>query len=103
MLALRPPPGPTPSSGKGHVRWLGGEWAGPDARVPRRCLLARWAEADALLEDERRTVAALEATGASVEAAEHEAVARVSDAAGTFALAGDQQLSTGLHPTTTTC
>ncbi len=71
--------------------------------MPRRRLVALWAEADALLEDERRTVAVLEATGASVEAAEHEAVARVFDAAGTVAFAGDQQLSTGLHPTTPTC
>ncbi len=89
--------GPTPRSGKVRVRWLGGEWEGLDVWVPHRRLVAPWAEAGAFLEDERRTVAALEATGASVQAAEHEAVARVVDAAGTVALAGDQQLSTGLH------
>jgi hypothetical protein len=48
-----------------RVRWRRGEREGMDFWVPRRRLVAPWAEADALLEDERRTLAALEATGAT--------------------------------------
>ena len=55
--------GPTPRSGKVRVRWLGGEWEGLDVWVPHRRLVVPWADVDAFLEDERRTVEALEATG----------------------------------------
>jgi len=89
--------GPTPRSGKVRVRWPGGEWEGLDVWVPHRRLVVPWADVDAFLEDERRTVAVLEATGETVDAVEHEAVDRVFEAAGVVVSADHQQLSTGLH------
>ena len=52
-----------PRSQKAKVRWLDGEYEGLEEWVPKVRLVAPWEEADALLEDERRMVAALEASG----------------------------------------
>ena len=89
--------GPTPRSGKVRVRWPGGEWEGLDVWVPHRRLVVPWADVDAFLEDERRTVAVLEATGETVDAVEHEAIDYVFGAVGVVVSAGYQQLSPGLH------
>jgi hypothetical protein len=52
-----------PRSQKARVRWLDGEYEGLEEWVPRIRLVAPWEEAEALLEDERRMFAALEASG----------------------------------------
>jgi hypothetical protein len=48
-------------SQKVKVRWLDGEYEGLEEWVPAVRLVAPWEEAGALLEDERRTLATLEA------------------------------------------
>jgi hypothetical protein len=45
------------------MRWLDGEYAGLEEWVPAVRLVAPWEEAGALLEDERRMLAALQASG----------------------------------------
>jgi hypothetical protein len=52
-----------PRSNKARVRWLDGEYEGLEEWVPKIRLLAPWDEAEALLEDERRMLAAVEASG----------------------------------------
>ena len=52
-----------PRSQKVKVRLLDGEYEGLEIWVPRVRLVAPWEEAEALLEDERRMLAALEASG----------------------------------------
>jgi hypothetical protein len=52
-----------PRSNKARVRWLDGEYEGLEEWVPKMRLLAPWEEAEALLEDERRMLAAVEASG----------------------------------------
>lgn len=49
-------------SNKARVRWLDGEYEGLEEWVPKIRLLALWEEAEALLEDERRMLAAVEAS-----------------------------------------
>jgi hypothetical protein len=51
-----------PRSNKARVRWLDGEYEGLEEWVPKIRLLAPWEEAEALLEDERRMLAAVEAS-----------------------------------------
>jgi hypothetical protein len=51
-----------PRSNKARVRWLDGEYEGLEEWVPKLRLLAPWEEAEALLEDERRMLAAVEAS-----------------------------------------
>ncbi len=48
-----------PRSNKARVRWLDGEYEGLEEWVPKMRLLAPWEEAEALLEDERRMLAAV--------------------------------------------
>lgn len=48
-----------PRSNKARVRWLNGEYEGLEEWVPRIRLLAPWEEAEALLEEERRMLAAV--------------------------------------------
>jgi hypothetical protein len=45
------------------VRWLDGEYEGFEEWVPRVRLVVPWDEKEALLEDERRMLIALEASG----------------------------------------
>jgi len=52
-----------PRSQKVKVRWLDGEYEGLEEWVSAVRLVAPWKEAGLLLEDERRTLAALEASG----------------------------------------
>lgn len=47
---------------KARVRWLDGEYEGLEEWVPKIRLLAPWEEAEALLADERRMLAAVEAS-----------------------------------------
>jgi hypothetical protein len=49
-------------SNKVRIRWLDGEYEGLEEWVPKMRLLAPWDEAEALLEDERRMLAAVEAS-----------------------------------------
>lgn len=49
-----------PRSNKARVRWLDGEYQGLEEWVPKIRLLAPWEEAEALLEDERRMLKAVE-------------------------------------------
>jgi hypothetical protein len=51
-----------PRSNKVRIRWLEGEYEGLEEWVPQLRLVAPWDEADALLEDERRSDAAMEAS-----------------------------------------
>lgn len=51
-----------PRSNKARVRWLDGEYEGLEEWVPKIWLLAPWEEAEALLEDERRMLAAVAAS-----------------------------------------
>jgi hypothetical protein len=51
-----------PRSNKVRVRWLDGEYEGLEEWVPKIRLLAPWEEAEAPLEDERRMLAAVEAS-----------------------------------------
>jgi hypothetical protein len=51
-----------PSSTKVRVRWLDGEYKGLEEWVPNIRLLSRWDEAEAILEDERRMLAAVSAS-----------------------------------------
>lgn len=51
-----------PRSNKARVRWLDEEYEGLEEWVPKIRLLALWEEAEALLEDERRMLAAVEAS-----------------------------------------
>jgi hypothetical protein len=50
-------------SQKVRIRWLAGEYEGMEEWVPKVRLVAPWEQAEALLADERRTFAALEASG----------------------------------------
>ncbi len=52
-----------PRSQKVRIRWLSGEYEGLEEWVPKVRLIAPWDEAEALLEDERRMLAAVEASG----------------------------------------
>lgn len=52
-----------PRSQKVKVRWLDGEYEGLEEWVPKVRLVVPWDEQEALLEDERRMFAALEASG----------------------------------------
>jgi hypothetical protein len=52
-----------PHSQKAKVRWLDGEYEGLEEWVPKVRLVVPWDEKEALLEDERRMFAALEASG----------------------------------------
>lgn len=52
-----------PRSQKVKVRWLDGEYEGLDEWVPKVRLVVPWDQKEALLEDERRMFAALEASG----------------------------------------
>ncbi len=52
-----------PRSQKAKVCWLDGEYEGPEEWVPKVRLGAYREEKEALLEDERRMFAALEASG----------------------------------------
>lgn len=52
-----------PLSQKVKVRWLDGEYEGLEEWVPKVRLVVPWDEKEALLEDERRMFAALEASG----------------------------------------
>ena len=54
--------GPSRSQ-KVKVRWLDGEYEGLEEWVPKVRLVVPWDEKEALLEDERRMFAALEASG----------------------------------------
>ena len=49
-----------PRSNKARVRWLDGEYEGLEEWVPKIRLLAPWEEAEALLDDERRMLEAVE-------------------------------------------
>jgi polyhydroxyalkanoate synthesis regulator phasin len=51
-----------PRSNKVRVRWLDGEYEGLEEWVPQLRLVAPWEEAKALLEDERRSEAAMKAS-----------------------------------------
>lgn len=51
-----------PRSNKVRIRWLDGEYEGLEEWVPQLRLVAPWEEAEALLEDERRSEAAMEAS-----------------------------------------
>jgi len=52
-----------PRSQKVKVRWLDGEYEGLEEWVPKVRLVSPWGEVEALLDDERRMFAALEASG----------------------------------------
>lgn len=66
-----------PSSNKARVRWLDGEYEGLEEWVPKVRLLAPWGEAEALLEDERRLLAALEASRDAYDEAICEAASEI--------------------------
>jgi hypothetical protein len=51
------------------VRWLDGEYEGLQEWVPKARLIARWEQAEALLEDELRMFAALETSGDAYDTA----------------------------------
>jgi hypothetical protein len=52
-----------PRSQKVRIRWLDGEYEGLEEWVPMVRLVAAWDQADAFLEDERRVLRALAASG----------------------------------------
>ena len=52
-----------PRSQKVRIRWLDGEYEGMEEWVPQIRLVVPWEQAEALLEDERRMFAALDASG----------------------------------------
>jgi hypothetical protein len=53
----------SPRPQKVQIRWLDGEYEGMEEWVPQIQLVAPWEQAEALLEDERRMFAALDASG----------------------------------------
>jgi hypothetical protein len=52
-----------PRSRKVRIRWLDGEYEGLEEWVPMARLVVAWDQADAFLEDERRVLRALDASG----------------------------------------
>lgn len=66
-----------PRSQKVKVRWLDGEYEGLEEWVPKVRLVVPWDEKEALLEDERRMFAALEASGAVYGSTTYRAVETV--------------------------
>ena len=66
-----------PRSNKARVRWLDGEYEGLEEWVPKIRLLAPWEQAEALLEDERRMLAAVEVSEDACDEATWEAAGEV--------------------------
>lgn len=66
-----------PRTQKVRIRWLDGEYEGLEEWVPQRRLEVPWEEAEAFLEDERRTVAAIEASGGAYRTLRYKAVEQV--------------------------
>lgn len=64
-------------SNKVRIRWLDGEYEGLEEWVPQIRLVAPWEESEALLEDERRSVAAMEASEETYRTVPWEAVQMV--------------------------
>lgn len=62
-----------PKSHKARVRWLGGEYPGLDAWVPKVRLPVPWSEAEAWLRDERLHNAACAASSDALDTIEHKA------------------------------
>jgi hypothetical protein len=60
-----------PRSHKARVRRLDGEYEGLEEWVPKARLVAPWDEAERLLEDERRMLAVLEASGGALGTVPH--------------------------------
>lgn len=56
-----------------RVRWLDGEYEGLEEWVPEARLIVPWGEVEALQHDERRTLAAVEASGGVCGTVEYEA------------------------------
>ena len=66
-----------PRSNKARVRWLDGEYEGLEEWVPKIRLFAPWEQAEALLEDERRMLAAVEVSEDASDEATWEAAGEV--------------------------
>ncbi len=66
-----------PRSQKVKVRWLDGEYEGLEEWVPKVRLVVPWDQKEALLEDERRMFAALEASGDVYDTTTYKAVETV--------------------------
>jgi hypothetical protein len=64
-------------SNKARVRWLDGEYEGLEEWVPKIRLLAPWEEAEALLDDERRMLAAIEVSEDACDEVTWEAVSAI--------------------------
>lgn len=64
-------------SNKVRIRWLDGEYEGLEEWVPKVRLVASWEQAKALLEDEERMLAALDASGEVYETVPWRAVQMV--------------------------